>query len=112
MSLELRLDAEELRPLVAEVVREVLAALRADEAKLGDRLAWNEAEAAELLGLHAHQLRDVRLRGEIAASRIVGGRVVYSRDDLLAYLGGRRVAADGRGDGWRCPGRARRGRAG
>jgi hypothetical protein len=90
----LSLDAELLRPLIAEVVAQTLAALDADRAKLGDRLAYSEAEAARLLGLAQHQLRDERLRGRIAASKIVGGRVAYQREDLQRYLLERRVEAD------------------
>jgi hypothetical protein len=79
----LAIDAESLRPLVASVVAEALAALPADSAKT---LAYTEPEAAELLGLHPHQLRDERRRGRIGCSRIVGNQVRYTRRDLLDYL--------------------------
>ena len=91
----LSIDAETLRPLIAAVVAETLAALDVDRAKLGDRLAYSEPEAARLLGLNTHQLRDERLRGRIAASAIVGKRIRYQRSDLLAYLSERRTAAKG-----------------
>jgi hypothetical protein len=90
-AVSLLLPPELLRPLIAEVVREVLAALEADRARLGDRLAYSEAEAARLLGLHVHQLRDLRLRGGIRAAKIVGGRIAYTREDLLNYLAGCRT---------------------
>ena len=77
---------DDLRPLVATIVTEALAQLRADETALGDRLAFSEQEAARLLGLESHQLRDERLRGRIAASQIVGRRIRYRRDDLISYL--------------------------
>jgi hypothetical protein len=93
-AVSLLLSPDLLRPLIAEIVRECLAALEADRARLGDRLAYGEAEAARLLGLHAHQLRDERLRGRIAASRIVGGRIAYLREDLTAYLLSRRLNGD------------------
>jgi hypothetical protein len=89
-SFQLDLPPAVLRPLIAEVVREVLAALEADRATLPDKLAYSEAEAARLLSLNPHQLRDERLRGRIAASAIVGGRIRYTRADLLDYLAARR----------------------
>jgi hypothetical protein len=39
-----------------------------------------------LLGLEAHQLRDERRRGRIAASRIVNRSIRYLRSDLMDYL--------------------------
>jgi hypothetical protein len=83
----LTIDPETLRPLVAEIVHQVLATL--DQAKAAvpsDRLAYSEPEAARLLGLNGHQLRDERLRGRIAASKIVGRQTRYLREDLIAYL--------------------------
>jgi hypothetical protein len=87
--LSLSLSAEALRPLVAEVVRETLAQLEQARAALPDRLAFGEAEAAALLGLAPHQLRDERLRGRIKASVGPGRRVLYRRADLEGYLLGR-----------------------
>jgi hypothetical protein len=85
-AVSLAVDLEALRPLIAAVVAETIAALEADRAKLGDRLAYSESEAARMLGLNTHQLRDERLRGRIGASKIVGGRIAYTRDDLINYL--------------------------
>jgi hypothetical protein len=93
MSVQISVDGESLRPVVAAVVAEVLAQLDADRAQLGDRLAYNEADAAKLLGVGPHVLRDERLRGRIAASSIVGRRVRYTRADLEAYLRQRRNGA-------------------
>jgi hypothetical protein len=91
----INLDPETLRPLVAEVVRQVLEQLDADRAKLdGPRLAYSEEEAARLLGLEPHCLRDERRRGRITASQIVGRRVRYIREDLVGYLQRRRIAID------------------
>lgn len=82
---------EDLRPLVREVVAEVLEQAEAERAKLNDhRIAYSEAEAARMLGLERHQLRDERTRGNIGASVVVGRRIRYTRDDLLEYLGRRR----------------------
>lgn len=89
----LHLSADVLRPLITDVVREVLAQQAEASAKLPDRLCYSEAEAAALLGLERHQLRDTRRRGEIAASVVCGRRVRYSRDDLVEYLAKRRTAA-------------------
>jgi hypothetical protein len=49
-------------------------------------MAFGEAEASRLLGLQRHQLRDARLRGEVAFSRGPGNRVLYQRSDLERYL--------------------------
>ncbi|WP_373653381.1 helix-turn-helix domain-containing protein [Schlesneria sp. DSM 10557] len=84
--LTVSLTQDDLRPLVASVVAETIAAIKADEAKLGDRLAFSEPEAARLIGLEPHQLRDERGRGRIGASQIVGRRIRYTRSDLLQYL--------------------------
>lgn len=89
--MNLRIDPDELRPLVQAVVEEVLASIGTDEARLpSGRLGYPEAEAAALLGLKPHVLRDARLRGEITGS-LLGKRYVYSRDDLLAWMRRQRV---------------------
>jgi hypothetical protein len=94
----LSFDAAALRPLIAEVVREVLAQAEADRRRFPeDRLCYSEPEAAALLGLEPHVLRDERLRGRIVASQIVNRRVRYLREDLLAYLHGRRTDREGVG---------------
>ncbi len=93
-SVSLVIDAGALRDLVADVVRETLAAIEAEHRQVpGDRLAYSESEAARLLGLNVHQLRDERLRGRVAASVVVGKRIRYLRDDLLVYLRRGRVNA-------------------
>jgi hypothetical protein len=86
----LQLDADALRPLVREIVAETLAAVEQDRQALGDKLAIGEAEAARLLSLATHQLRDERLRGRISASVGPGRKILYSREDLLDYLRSRR----------------------
>jgi hypothetical protein len=93
----LTIDFEALRPLITQVVEETLARVEAARATLPDRLAFSEPEAARLLGLAPHQLRDERLRGRISASRIVGRQVRYLREDLLRYLmAGREETVSGR----------------
>jgi hypothetical protein len=84
-------NPEVLRPLIKEIVAEVLAQLKDAEARLPDKLAYSEPEAARLLGLNPWQLRDERLRGRIHASAVVGGRVRYRREALVHYLAERKV---------------------
>jgi len=76
---------EAFRPIIAEVVRAVLEQVDGDRAKLNGRLAFPEAEAAALLGLRPHVLRDCRRRGEIPASK-VGSKIVYLPADLIHML--------------------------
>jgi hypothetical protein len=83
--MQITLDDGDLEPLITKVVAKVLAQREVNGEKLGDRLAYNEAEAAALLGVKAHVLRDCRLRGELVGSK-VGKRVMYSRDTLLKFL--------------------------
>lgn len=78
-------DIKDLRPVIAAVVAEVLAELRADESKIGEQLAMPEPQAAAALGIASHVLRDCRLRGEISGSR-VGKRIIYERGELLKFL--------------------------
>ena len=82
----LTLSPDELRPIISAAVAETLAQLRADESAVGDRLAFDEREAARMLGIESHVLRDCRLRGEIAASRITGRRIRYLKSDLTDYM--------------------------
>ncbi len=83
---------ESLRPLIATVVSEAIRSMESDRQTMeAGRLAYSEAEAAGLMGMRVHQLRDERLRGRIAASQIVGNRVRYTQRDLLDYLAARRI---------------------
>jgi helix-turn-helix protein len=91
----LAIDPAALKELVKQVVAEALVALEADRARLDGQLAYSEAEAARLLGLNVWVLRGERRRGRIAASRIVGSRIRYTRDDLLRYLAERRLESNG-----------------
>lgn len=91
--LSLTLDAEALRPLVRVIVAEVAAQLDADRAQVGGKLCYSESEAAALLGVGEHVLRDERRRGRIRASQIVGRRIRYTPADLTAYLASRRCGA-------------------
>lgn len=84
--MNLSFDPQDLRPLVEQVVTETIERLEAARAMVGDRLAYDEPEAAALIGVRRHVLRDARLRGEVIASRI-GKRTVYTREELLRFLG-------------------------
>ena len=86
----MRLDADDirsLRPVIAAVVADGLSELQQQHNRLSDRLAYSEAEAAALLGVQRHVLRDCRLRGEISA-RKVGREWRYQRADLQRFLDG------------------------
>lgn len=75
-----------LRPLIKAVVVETLAEVEQDRQRIpADRLAFTEAEAAAMLGLNYHQLRDMRKEDGIAHTRI-GKKIRYTPDDLHAIL--------------------------
>jgi len=81
------LSKEDLQPLVKEIVSELLLAPEGEHLALSPdgRLAYSEPEAATLLGLPAHRLRDARLRGEISA-RKVGRAYRYARSELIRFI--------------------------
>jgi hypothetical protein len=79
-------DIAELRPLIDAAVRSTVAQIEVADAKLANRLAFPELEAAALLGIPGHVLGDARRRGEISARKI-GKKYVYSRAALVAFLG-------------------------
>jgi Helix-turn-helix domain len=83
-------DPEIFRPLIEQAVEAAIVRLENARAMVGDRLCYSEPEAASLLGLRPHQLRDERLRGRIKASSIVRRRIRYTRQDLMDYLSSRR----------------------
>lgn len=86
--MKLDLDADELRPLVREIVSQTIDHLAQTETRLdrmGERLGFTEPEAAELLGIKPHVLSDARRRGEVQA-KLIGKRFIYSRDGLRRYL--------------------------
>ena len=86
-AVQLTLDSEALTPLIREIVRETVTAIQDAQGAVPERrLAYSEEEAARLLGLQPHQLRDERRRGMITHTKIVGGRIRYVRDDLTRYL--------------------------
>jgi hypothetical protein len=80
-SFALAVDPQSLKPFVEAVVA---ATLRAVDWPVG-RLCLTEAEAAACVGVRTHTLRDLRLLGQLP-TRKMGRKVVYLREDLLAYL--------------------------
>ena len=85
MRFHLDLDSDDVRPLIERTVEETIRRIEADNAKIGGQLGYPEPEAAALLGLKPHVLRDCRLRGEISASK-VGKRLIYTAEELKAFL--------------------------
>ena len=81
-------DIEGLKPLIAAVVRQTLAELRPDANGHGLQV-FTEAEAAKVLKLARHQLRDERRRGRVSFSRGPRNSVRYRREDLEKYLADR-----------------------
>ena len=85
MSLQIQFDEDALRPLVHLAVAEALDRMEEERAKFNGRLAFTEPEAAVLLGVKPHVLRDCRRRGELQGAK-VGSKIVYTRADLLDFL--------------------------
>ena len=83
--MNVQFSADDLRPIVQVAVAEALERLQAEQARLNGRLAYTQPEAAALVGVRANTLRDARLRGELAGS-MVGNKIVYTREELVAFL--------------------------
>ena len=89
--MHLEFDPEDLQRLIAPIVAEVLGQTDQAQQRLGNgRLAYSEAEAAGLLGIARHSLRDSRLRGELVGTKI-GNRIFYEHAELLSYLARQRL---------------------
>jgi hypothetical protein len=71
------------------------AALRTAELVLKNfgesQVAWREKDAAPLMAMRWQSLRDLRLAGKISHTKGPGGKIYYSRKDLLEYLQKNRV---------------------
>jgi len=81
-------DVADLKPIIAEVVGQVLREL-AGSPLCSQQIGFTEAQAAALIGLPKHQLRDARVRGDIKATVRPGMKqVMYSRRALLAFVEG------------------------
>ncbi len=85
----MKLDLDEIRAIAESLAPQIAEALgrlpEDDQAVDHGRIAFLEAEAAQLCGLPSHVLRDARLRGEITGSRL-GKRIVYERSELLRFI--------------------------
>jgi len=88
-------DPELFKPLIEQAVEAAMLKIENARATVSDRLCYSEPEAAAMLGLEPHQLRDERLRGRIKASSIVCRRIRYTRADLMDYLLSRPWSKDG-----------------
>lgn len=84
--LTLQIDSAALKPIVQAVVAEVLAQVDGARAAPPGKQVFSEGEAAQLLGVETHVLRDERGRGRITFSRIVGRRIRYTQADIDEYL--------------------------
>ena len=83
--MKLEIADADLKPIIVEMVRAVLAEIGDNHARLDGKLAYAEVEAAAMIGVARHVLRDCRLRHEIVASK-VGKRYLYPRESLLRFL--------------------------
>jgi hypothetical protein len=83
--MHLSLSESDLAPIVEAAVARVLDRFGSDAA----RVCYPEREAAALLGVKSHVLRDARLRAEIVGSKI-GRGYSYSRADLVRWFDSRR----------------------
>jgi hypothetical protein len=93
-ALQLSIDPAALEPLIRQTVEATIARLDELRGPLGDKLAFDESEAARLLSLEPHQLRDERRRGRVQASVVVNRGIRYLRSDLMAYLLRNRTGVD------------------
>jgi hypothetical protein len=101
-AVNLQLPPEALQPLIDQAVERALARMEELRAQLDGKLAFSEEEAARLISLEVHQLRDERRRSRIQASEVVGKRIRYLRQDLMNYLLSRRWSPDTkRESGWK-----------
>jgi hypothetical protein len=87
MSTIIQADPEALAPLVERIVSQTLDRLGDERERLGSRLAYPLSEAAKLLGVRAHVLRDARRRGEIRG-RVIGRKLLFTRGELMRFLRG------------------------
>ncbi len=85
MKFTVEIDDEKLAAAIEVALDRLRRDREAADSKLNGRMGFPEAEAASLLGVPRHVLRDARLRNEISAVR-VGKKIVYAKEELLAYL--------------------------
>jgi len=78
--------AEEPEPTENRAPRDLIDEMSKNNLLINGKLAVDEKEAAALLSLNPWQLRDLRLDGKIDHIRIVGKKVRYTPEILMAYL--------------------------
>ena len=87
---KIEFDKDDLAPLIEQVVAATIDRLRDHEAKFTDRMGYGEGEAASLLGIPRHSLRDCRRRGEVDCYKI-GSRIFYTPDQLKKLIATNRL---------------------
>lgn len=87
----IKCDAEDLRPLVTEILRQTLTECHHLTEGNEPRLAWSEADAAKLVGMQRWQLRDRRLEGQVLATK-VGRSWFYTKEELMKLFTEKRRA--------------------
>lgn len=85
LEVKIEVDTVALKPLIESIIKQVISTVD-DRNILKGKLVVDETEAARLLGLKKHCLRDERLRGGIKASQTVGNRIRYTAADLIGYV--------------------------
>lgn len=80
IGMQVQLSIEDVKPIVQAVLQELAGETKADLGYL------SELEAATLLGVKRHVLRDIRHRGLIGYAQIAGRRIRYRKQDLMDYL--------------------------
>ena len=92
--MKITFDADDLRPIIEQVVTETLA--RVDDDRPGDdRLAYTESEAAAMIGLEQHVLREQRRLGRIEPCAVrPGRRVLYTPASIRAFLANGATTSD------------------
>ncbi len=101
--INLELDPEDLAPVIRRVVAETLAAVQAQQEKIGQAqkakepaaLLWKSLQAARSLGISERKLAELTSSGEIPCVRI-GRSVRYRPEDLEAWLTARKAHTNGK----------------
>ena len=81
--MEIRFSRDDLKPIIETVITEMTDRFGED-----GRLAFDETEAAKLIGVARHVLRDERLKGRVKHGN-AGRKILYSRKQLLDFIEGR-----------------------
>ena len=78
-------EDSDIREIANAIVTEMSLGQLGNGGDSSERLGYTEFEAAELIGVAKHVLRDARYRGEIFA-KLVGKKYIYSRESLIEFL--------------------------